>query len=319
MMTIGSLFSGIGGLEIGIALALASRGVEHRIAWQVEAEPFCVEVLAKHFPATPRHRDVRSVRFERLERVDILCGGFPCQDVSQAGKQAGITGARSGLWSEYVRAIRELRPAIVVVENVRGLVPHLGAVLGPLAELGFDAEWTMLRASEVGAPHERARIFLLAYGREGRPPNDGARRALAEQHGNDVDRCDPHVPDADRIAVRVGAERKPARRKAGDVRTSGKAEPRHDRGVGRRSAQPGFRRGPHGLPAGVDGSPQWPARPFEPPSVNEPARSSGAPIPDRAARLHALGNAVVPQQAAAAFLHLADRAAIDLTLPEAPR
>jgi DNA-cytosine methyltransferase len=157
-MTIGSLFSGIGGLEIGLeACGLGP------VAWQAESDPFARAVLAKHWPAVRRYEDVREIDHE-APPVDIICGGFPCQDISDAGKRVGISGERSGLWSEFARIVRELRPRIVFVENVSALLGRgLDRVLGDLATLGFDAEWDVFRASDVGAPHLRARIFILAY------------------------------------------------------------------------------------------------------------------------------------------------------------
>jgi len=167
MITHGSLFAGIGGFDLGF----------HRLGietlWQVEINPFCKQVLQKNFPDTRRHNDVKEVGSYNLESVDIISGGFPCQDISQAGKQAGIKdGTRSGLWFEYARIIRELRPKYVVVENVPNLLKNgIGQVLGDLAEIGYDAEWTCIRASDVGAPHRRERIFIVAYPDTGRLPH----------------------------------------------------------------------------------------------------------------------------------------------------
>lgn len=163
IMTFGSLFAGIGGMDLGLERA----GMECR--WQVEIDPFCRMVLAKHWPDVPRHDDVRTFpdgdpgRY----RVDLIAGGFPCQDVSYANpNRKGLDGKRSGLWSEIVRTIRLLRPRFLLVENVAALLDSgLGRVLGDLAESGFDAEWDVLPASAFGAPHERERVFLIAYSR----------------------------------------------------------------------------------------------------------------------------------------------------------
>lgn len=158
MLTVGSLFSGIGGLELGLERA----GM--RTVWQVEQDEYCRSVLAKHWPDALRFEDVRDVGAHNLPRVDVVCGGFPCQDISDAGKRAGIGGERSGLWSEYARIIRELRPRYVVVENVAALrIRGLDVVLGDLANLGYDAEWSVLSACAVGAPHTRERLFILAH------------------------------------------------------------------------------------------------------------------------------------------------------------
>jgi len=152
------LFAGIGGMDLGLDRA----GMECR--WQVEIDQFCRKVLTKHWPDVPKYEDVREVGAHNLEPVDVIAGGFPCQDISLAGKGAGLEGERSGLWWEYHRIIRELGPRYVIVENVRALtVRGLDAVLGSLADIGYDAEWQMLSAEAVGAPHRRDRIFIVAY------------------------------------------------------------------------------------------------------------------------------------------------------------
>lgn len=159
-MRIGSLFSGIGGLELGLEWA----GVGH-VVWQVERDPFARSVLARHWPDADRSvEDVTIAGAANLAPVDLICGGFPCQDISTAGKGAGLAGERSGLWFEYLRIVRELRPRFVVVENVAALLGRgLDTVLGGLAEAGYDAEWFCLRASDVGAPHRRERLFVVAH------------------------------------------------------------------------------------------------------------------------------------------------------------
>ncbi len=159
-MRIGSLFSGIGGLELGLEWA----GVGHTV-WQVEQDPYCLAVLAKHWPDAKRYTDVRGVGAHNLEPVDVICcGGFPCQDISVAGFQAGLLGDRSGLWYEYIRIVREMGPRFVVVENVSALLTRgLDDVLGSLADSGYDAEWSLLSACAVGAPHVRERLFVVAY------------------------------------------------------------------------------------------------------------------------------------------------------------
>jgi DNA (cytosine-5)-methyltransferase 1 len=156
-LTFGSLFAGIGGFDLGFERA----GM--RCEWQVEIDPYCQRVLAKHWPNVRRWDDVRTFPPAGDWTVDVICGGFPCQDISNAGKRAGIDGERSGLWAEYARIIRELRPSIVVVENVAALLNRgIERVLGDLAACGYDAEWDCLSASDVGAPHLRRRIFIVA-------------------------------------------------------------------------------------------------------------------------------------------------------------
>lgn len=183
-LTIGSLFSGVGGLELGLEAALTDAGHDVSTAWQVEIEDYPRAVLAKHWPHTDRRiRDVRLAHRTyatpageafvagALRRVDLVCGGFPCQDLSTAGRGAGLAGERSGLWWQYWRIVRDLRPRIVVVENVGALlVRGLDTVLGSLAELGYDAEWGVFSAADVGAPHLRRRLAIVAH----LPDADGA-------------------------------------------------------------------------------------------------------------------------------------------------
>jgi DNA (cytosine-5)-methyltransferase 1 len=157
-LTFGSLFSGIGGLDLGLERA----GM--RCEWQVENNDFCQKVLAKHWPDVARHGDVRGVGKHNLSRPDCIAGGFPCQDISDAGKKAGIDGERSGLWGEFSRIIREIRPRYIIVENVAALTHRgMGRVLGDLAKSRYDAEWQVLPAAAFGAPHLRERVFIVAY------------------------------------------------------------------------------------------------------------------------------------------------------------
>jgi DNA (cytosine-5)-methyltransferase 1 len=165
MLTVGSLFSGIGGLELGLEMTGRFKTV-----WQVEQNEYCRKVLARHWPDATRFEDVRNVGKENLAPVDVICGGFPCQDISSAGKREGIReGNRSGLWFEYARIVRELRPRYVIVENVSALLSDgLGIVLGDLASIGYDADWQVLSAAGVGAPHLRERVFVVAYAADNR-------------------------------------------------------------------------------------------------------------------------------------------------------
>ena len=169
-MKVGSLFAGIGGFDLGLERA----GFE--IAWQVEIDPYCQRVLAKHWPNVQRYGDIRTIDWGTVEPVDLLCGGFPCQDISLAGKGAGLTGERSGLWFEYAKAIEVLKPRYVLIENVSALRSRgLDQVLGALAALGYDAEWHCIPACAVGAPHRRDRVWVVAY------PNSGRREQLRGQ------------------------------------------------------------------------------------------------------------------------------------------
>jgi len=157
--TLGSLFAGIGGIDLGFERA----GFE--TVFQVELDPFCRRVLAKNFPKADRSvTDVKCGNSKSLPRVDVLAGGFPCQDISNAGHRVGIGGARSGLWKEFHRIIGELQPKYVIVENVAALLGRgMGVVLGDLAEIGYDAEWGIISAADLGAPHLRKRVWILAY------------------------------------------------------------------------------------------------------------------------------------------------------------
>ncbi|MCV7359172.1 DNA cytosine methyltransferase [Mycolicibacterium fluoranthenivorans] len=210
MLSIGSLFSGAGGLDMAVEQVFGGK-----VSWQCELEILHDEkghprmnpagkVLRHRFPDAPNLGDITSVNWAAIPPVDVLCGGFPCQDVSAAGRRAGLgPETRSGLWAMYANAIAALRPKFVVIENVRGLLSAeahrgvesadatvgdgaggsalraAGAVLGDLADLGYDAQWATVSAASVGAPHQRERVFMLAhpadaegYGRQ--RLNDGA-------------------------------------------------------------------------------------------------------------------------------------------------
>ena len=169
-MKLGSLFSGIGGFELGLERAIP--GLE--TVWQVEQEPFCQKVLKKHWPKAKIYDDVRDVNKNNLEPVDILCGGFPCTDISRCWTGEGLDGKKSGLWWEMHRIIGELRPRIAVMENVPTITFRgLDSVLGSLSEIGYDAEWCVISAQDFGAPHIRNRWFCVAY------PN---RKTRSEDH-----------------------------------------------------------------------------------------------------------------------------------------
>lgn len=157
------LFSGIGGFSLG----LERTGGFETVAF-CEIEPFPRKVLKKHWPHVPCYEDVRTLTAERLAAdgisVDVICGGFPCQDISLAGKGAGLDGKRSGLWSQIARLAGEIQPTHLFLENVSALLDRgIDRVLGDLAEIGYDAEWHCIPASAIGAPHGRDRVWILAY------------------------------------------------------------------------------------------------------------------------------------------------------------
>jgi DNA (cytosine-5)-methyltransferase 1 len=168
------LFSGIGGFSLG----LERTGGFETVAF-CEIEPFCRRVLKKHWPEVPQYDDVRTLTADRLAAdgiaVDVITGGFPCQDISHAGRQRGIGEAtRSGLYAEVIRLAGDIRPSFFVLENVSALFSGpscrpggwLGRVLGDMAEIGYDAEWHGIRAGTVGLPQERDRIWIVAYPHE---------------------------------------------------------------------------------------------------------------------------------------------------------
>jgi len=157
------LFSGIGGFSLG----LERTGGFKTVAF-CEIEPYPRQVLAKHWEGVPIYEDVRTLSAARLAadgiEVNAICGGFPCQDISLAGKGAGLAGERSGLWREYARLIGEIRPTYAIMENVAALlVRGMGEVLSDISSFGYDAEWHCIPASAIGAPHRRDRIWLIAY------------------------------------------------------------------------------------------------------------------------------------------------------------
>lgn len=167
MLTVGSLFSGIGGFDLAFARAGA------RIAWQCEIDPAARSVLATHFAEVPCYADVTLLDGHAVAPVDLICGGFPCQDLSVAGKRAGLAGERSGLWWEFRRVLAEHRPRWVVIENVPGLLSSNGgadfaAILRGLVECGYRCAWRVLDAQYFGVPQRRRRVFIVGYLGDGR-------------------------------------------------------------------------------------------------------------------------------------------------------
>lgn len=160
-MNFGSLFAGIGGIDLGFERA----GMACK--WQVENDPYCIKILEKHWPHVKRYGDIKRLKGGELEKVDVIAGGFPCQPVSTAGQRKGEKDER-WLWHEFRRIIRALRPEYIVVENVPGLLNMgLNIVLGDLVSCGYDCEWESIPAIAFGAPHQRYRVFIVAhsYGR----------------------------------------------------------------------------------------------------------------------------------------------------------
>jgi len=207
-LTVGSLFSGIGGLEYGLELTGGFKTI-----WHCEIDPYASAVLRKHWPDVPNLGDITKVDWATVERPDLICGGFPCQDISVAGKGAGIkAGTRSGLWSEFAKAIRALRPRYALIENVPMLANRgLNIVLADLAEAGYDAEWHNISAASVGAWHKRERIFIIA-----------TKSLRCGCDGGTGDRETRHLPhnqerNLEEASERRQSQRQPATGKVGDV------------------------------------------------------------------------------------------------------
>jgi DNA (cytosine-5)-methyltransferase 1 len=195
MMKYGSLFSGIGGFDFGFDQAAMS------CEWQVEIDAKCRTVLAQHWPNVPKYEDVRNVGKQNLAAVDLICGGFPCQDVSIAGRRAGLDGERSGLWFEFARIVGELEPQWVVVENVPGLLSSSGGrdfavIIRGLVERGYGVCWRVLDAQFFGVAQRRRRVFVIGHLGDGRAAEilferDGGARDFAPGSESEEDVAAP--------------------------------------------------------------------------------------------------------------------------------
>ena len=207
-LRLGELFAGYGGLGMAVEEVFGAE-----LAWVSEWEAAPSKILAHHWPHVPNHGDVTKIDWYGVESVDIMSGGSPCQDLSMAGKRRGMTeGTRSNLWESMREGIATIRPRYVVWENVRGSLSAeatsasdmeqregflgerrghlraLGRVLGDLADLGFDAEWRGIRASDAGAPHGRFRIFILAANRDHLGINRPRQRPKEDRRGQPANR-----------------------------------------------------------------------------------------------------------------------------------
>ena len=261
------LFSGIGGFSLG----LERTGGFETVAF-CEIEEFPRKVLAKHWPDVPCYRDVRELTAERLAAdgiaVDIICGGFPCQDISTAGKGAGLSGERSGLFYEVARLVGELGPRFVILENVGALLSRgLDAVLGTLASLGYDAEWHCIPASAVGAPHRRDRVWIVAYPQGIR--RDQGNQNIIRRVGQCAEAFARFTNRGEIVADAIG-QRQPGSRTSWNARNPAP--------IIQRKTIDAF----NGRIGGI-----WSTEP----AVGRVANG----VPDRTHRLKALGNAVVPQ------------------------
>ena len=317
--TAGSLFSGIGGIDV----AFAAAGFD--IRFQVEIDDYCRKVLTKHapryWPNATQFMDVRDVGSHNLPYVDVLFGGFPCQDISIAGNGAGLAGARSGLWYEFRRIIGEIRPGVVFLENVPAITHRGGTdVIAHLTEMGYDTRWGIVGAADAGAPHQRHRWWCVAYDMCGRPDE---QTTLADSETNRVGDIPPYSAQWGAIADAAFAGRETVSDAAGVRRRSGrdhredgyllsnigrvttKDEPERDRRFGGiepdavaqpRRAQPSqsrMGRNVNGVPAWLD-RPRFPAGSNQPQHAWEPPRQIVQRGADWQGRIKALGNAVVP-------------------------
>jgi DNA (cytosine-5)-methyltransferase 1 len=251
--------------------------------------------------------------------VDCIAGGFPCQDISLAGKGAGLEGERSGLWREYARIVAEIRPRFVFVENVAALTARgLDRVLADLAALGFDAEWLCVRASDVGAPHKRERIFVLAHapGIAERESDNAARAHARQGTREDAGRRSGFSLVADSEHGREPERSRQAGGTPGEWATVGGgperarevlADSQRERLEGielHRSAAQAAQRSDLELPSwppGPDDLDDWRAVLSGRPDLEPSVRRVADGLADRVDRLRVLGNGVVPQQAALAY------------------
>lgn len=300
-MRIGSLFSGIGLLDLGVWHGLRAGGVTAEVVWQIEHDEFPRTVLERTWPgASRRVTDVRMAhahyesagghRFVggALEAVDCMVGGFPCQDLSVAGLGKGLDGERSGLWWHFWRLIRELRPRYVLLENVPAItVRGLGDVLGSLAVLGYDAEWCRFGADDVGFPHKRKRWWCVAV------LADAERHLVREQQGGQQG-----APTHGRF----GLEAPPLAR--GDGSSRQVAHAIGERLEGKLRAGAADWPGPlavGGLGRAADGVPPWMEWTGDPATRGLVPRAIYSPLLDKDQRrlnknrLKALGNGVVPR------------------------
>ena len=290
-MKVGSLFSGIGGLDLGLERA----GMD--VIWQSEIDPYACKVLNKHWPTVPNLGNIKEIDWSQVERPDVICGGYPCQPFSTAGKRQGEGDARH-LWPWVRECIAELRPRYAVLENVRGhLSLGFGTVLGDLASIGYDTEWQVIPAAAVGAPHRRDRVFIVAYpksvGGNGRKNRDNSISISARQEmGVKTRAISGNVADTDSIGLEG---QRPEQSAAGIGRSSQTVADNEFIGDGQHRittdvAGEGGQRDNHQRGEANDDSRQWWA--IEP-NVGRVADG----VPSRVDRLRCLGNAVVPQVA----------------------
>jgi DNA (cytosine-5)-methyltransferase 1 len=298
-LTVGSLFSGIGGFELGL-----ERTGGFKTVWQCEIDPFCLKVLEKHWPGVKRFADIKKMGIgEEIPYVDVICGGFPCQPVSCAGKRKGKEDTR-WLWPEFCRVVRCVRPEWVLIENVPGLLSAdsgrlFAGILRDLSESGYDAEWNIVSAASVGAPHLRKRVFIVAkmvhplYG--GYIHQESSTSPLQDsdrQENRLPGKASPDVADADQIRRRGRAGmfwqgRGRESQDGGAELPDPKGERLEGRAASKHQEQKGGMRFLFARQSEQIGGGQWAVEP----DVGRVANG----VPARVDRLRALGNAIVPQ------------------------
>jgi len=291
-LTVGSLFSGIGGLDLGLERA----GM--KVIWQSEIDGYASKVLKKHWPEVPNYGDIKAINWRNVERPNVICGGYPCQPFSTAGNRRGTDDPRH-LWPWVKQAISELRPDYAIMENVRGhLSMGLTDVLGDLADIGFHAWWRVISASSIGANHQRERVFIVAYpssepgygvknnSRDSAQPetvpqfrNNGGAPALADTYGLRLER-----PRAEQQTARItGVSKTVAYPKefGGDDRGTTNSSSEITKWLAIQSQTRGS--------SSIDYAGWWETEP----DVGRVANG----VSSRVDRLKCLGNAVVPQVA----------------------
>jgi len=307
VLTFGSLFSGIGGLDMAV------EACGWKPAWQVEQDPFCTKILERHWPDVRRYGDIREVDWRGVARVELVCGGFPCQPFSVAGQNRGEDDERN-MWPETLRAVRELGPRYVFLENVPGLLAHeyFGTILGHLAESGYDAVWDTFTAAEVGAPHRRERLFILAYATiqrleytDEREPQTQGRREARISAGRDGQLAHSRQQQ-ELVQQRPQQLREPTRE---GVQVADAESPNGWSGEPNVTSAAGLRRRGLGssFPPGPDDRDAWARVLAEVPALEPALCRVATGVPDRTHRLRALGNTVVPAQGAYALRSLWQR------------
>jgi DNA (cytosine-5)-methyltransferase 1 len=334
MLSILDLFSGIGGFSYAAERLVGGFSTKQF----VEINPYCCSVLSKNWPDVPIHDDIQTYTAS-VKSFDVITAGFPCQDLSTAGKQAGLRGERSGLFYEIMRLVRDIQPQFLVLENVANLVSHANGetfqeVLYQIAQAGFDAEWAVIPASDVGACHRRARIWIVAYPKRQRSDEGATGEGLRRKRQEEMPQLGATWFNGSRELSRPvagGESVTEAPNSTGEQRhDGGPADPARAAGAaakpgdgdGANAAHPNHQGLEGRQPAGVpERGIQWPAWPGDPPGgrlspdwrsyVSEPVLCRGDDgLSGRVDRLKALGNAVVPQVASVALQRVKDLAAV---------